>query len=298
MLPLLSQSAQSLMLSAYNATQNTVSQEEIESSTNQQWMNPLQDPTGSATTLRNQQMSDQLTQWSQAQTDATSQLNATNQALSEMISTMQQAQQLATTGANATMTAADRSALAQQLTATQSNLVSALNTQWNGQSLFAANPQALTAPVATSTSITNVPAAGTTPYTQTVAIGPSTAVTTNLSGYTGGQSSFQSALTAINQAITALQSNQSPNITAITTATTTLNGLQSQVGGTLAQVQTAQQATATWQTMVTTAKDNASQPNAANLATAITQNQNTLQDTLSVLKTSLSLNVWSYLFGN
>lgn len=107
-----------------------------ELSSGKQIRQPSDDPIGTATVLRLQSSQAQITQYLKNVDEAQSWLDLTDQALSTIGDAVQRARELIVQAANDTLSAADRQAIWNELTALQQQIVATANTAHAGQYLF------------------------------------------------------------------------------------------------------------------------------------------------------------------
>jgi len=105
-------------------------------SSGKQIRQPSDDPIGTATVLRLQSSQAQITQYLKNVDEAQSWLDLTDQALSTIGDAVQRARELIVQAANDTLSAADRQAIWNELTALQQQIVATANTAHAGQYLF------------------------------------------------------------------------------------------------------------------------------------------------------------------
>lgn len=287
---------QQVMRETQNAakTLNTAQQEEA---TGLAFQTPAQNPDGAVTTVNLEAQIQRVSLYKTDQTNAKGQLNATANALQTMVNTMNQAQQLAVQGGNSTNSSTDEHDIASQVKALRSTLVSALNSQYNGVSLFAANPQALTASVATTTSVVNLPSSSSVaPYTNVLSVGPAASVAINVNGFETGASVsvFQTALNAMNNLLTALPTGQTKSaIKSLKQAETGLTNEQGVVGGRLDQIQAQSAQASSWATTLKTTLGKADQANLPQVTTQFATAGQIMQASLQSTSKVLGLNLWN-----
>ena len=294
---------QQMMTQTQNAA-NVLDTAQEEEATGLPFQNPAQNPDSAVTTINLEAQIQQVSTYQTNQTNAQNQLNASADALNTMISALNQAQSLAVEASNATLTPTNEGDIGRQVTALQNTLMSAMNAQYNGVSLFAANPANLTGLVASGASIVNLPTTPTLAYTNLVSVGPAAAVAININGFEmgGATSAFQTTLTAMNDLSTALSTgapmtsvafaNLQSVLSALQNAETGLTNEQGIVGGRLDEINTQKAQAGTWSTTLQTTLGTVDEVNLPNVTTQFATASQIMQAALQSASQVLNLNIW------
>ncbi|MGA9042942.1 MAG: flagellar hook-associated protein FlgL [Terriglobales bacterium] len=193
------------LIAALNQTQQQQNTATLELSTGSKINAPSDDPAGAAELIQNQAQSSQSDSFLSSASTIDGLLSTADSTLSSVVTALQRAISLGVEGANGTLSDSDRTAIAQELTGIQTQLISLANTSYQGQYIFAGTAE--TQPyVVDATSPSGVTYAGNA-GTNSVTIGTGYQLQTNLPGsqiFNGaGADVFQS----ISDLINALQSN-------------------------------------------------------------------------------------------
>ena len=253
---------------------------------------PSDDPAASAAMVQSLTDSANVDQYTANATSALSQAQTADSVLSSVVSLLNSAVTLGTEGANGTSSASDRQSIATQVQGVLASLVSQANTTVGGVSLFGGTSSAAAAFTGNSTSgYTYAGNSG----VNSVAVGSTLQVQTNIPGDQIFMASGASAIGSLEQLATALSSGTSAEIGAATTAVTAaLNQVSAQhavYGNTVNQLTSQEtylsqeQVTLTSQQTSLTGIDTATA--AENLAQAETQNSAVLAAAAKVLPTTL-----------
>lgn len=285
---------QQMMTQTQNAA-NVLDTAQEEEATGLPFQNPAQNPDDAVNTVNLEAQLQQVAIYRTGQTNAENQLNATSDALTTMINVLNQAQSLAVSGGNATLTAQNEGDIEQQVLALQNTLVSAMNAQYNGVSLFAADPANLSGVVANANSVVNLPTFPTTAYANLIAIGPAASVAININGYESGASVsvLQTTLDAVNSLLAALPTGQTgAAITGLQTAETDLTDEQGIVGGRLDEINAQQSQADNWSTTLQATLGTVDQVNLPDVTTEFATASQIMQAALQSASQVLSLNLW------
>lgn len=261
------------------------------------FQSPNQDPVAAVTAMQLSNQLNQIKLWTSTQTDAKNTLNATNNALATMVTSLNHAASLAVAGKNPGLTASDRQALIQEAKSTLNNFTSALNAQFQGVSLFAANPNALTSAVSSSTTVTNVPPAGVAPYLHHGNIGPAATIASNINGFEQGTTSvFQTALNSLNGLIKNLATGHtSASITALQQSLGQITTEQTRIGGRLQEIASQKAQATNWSTTLQTTLNNTVQVNLPHVMTQLATSSQVYQAALQSGSQILNMNLWTLL---
>ncbi len=187
---------------------------------------PSDDPTASALLVQTLSDSDAVDQYTKNASAALGQAQTADSALSSVVSLLTQAVTLGTQGANGTNTAANRQTLATQVQGILASVVSAANTTYQGQPVFAGTSQNSPAFV--------LNASGTATYqgdnsSKSIQVGASLSVQVSLPGNQVFTSGSGNVLASLTQLASALGGNSAAAIsTATANVTTALNYLTAQ----------------------------------------------------------------------
>ncbi len=209
-------------------TQEQLAVDSTRISTGNRINSPGDDPTGSALILDFTNSIQANTHFLQQATAADSMLQSASDAFTSIIGEVNNLQVLAQQGLSSANTPDGIAALAAQVQASRSNLLSLANTQSQGKYVFAGT-QTTTVPFTDT-----APPAGAVTYSGdsgTISLGvtPTTSVVTNVPGNTlffgaGGQGSSTDLFQAVNDLYNGLSTN---NAALVQTATTNLSGIMS-----------------------------------------------------------------------
>ncbi len=195
------------LIAALNQTQQQENTATLELSTGSRINAPSDDPAGAAELVQNQAQSRQSDSFLSSASTINGLLSTADSTLSSVVTALQRAISLGVEGANGTLSDSDRSAIAQELSGIQTQLISLANTSYQGQYIFAgtAETQPYVVDPTSTSGVTYNGNAG----TNSVTIGTGYQLQTNLPGsqiFNGaGADVFQS----ISDLINALQSNTS-----------------------------------------------------------------------------------------
>jgi flagellar hook-associated protein 3 FlgL len=183
---------------------------------------PEDDPAGTARAMQLQQAIADTGQYLTNDAGARNWLQATDAALGEGTAVLQQVRTLAVQGASATNGPTDLATLAQTVAQLQGQLLTAANSQLDGQYLFAGQKvQAAAAPYALTASGVSYGGDG---GALTAEIGPGVHMAYNV---TSAQGVFTPALQAVGQVLADLQAGNAAAVgTVVTALDQALNGLQ------------------------------------------------------------------------
>lgn len=193
------------LIAALNQTQQQENTATLELSTGSRINAPSDDPAGAAELVQNQAQSRQSDSFLSSASTINGLLSTADSTLSSVVTALQRAISLGVEGANGTLSDSDRSAIAQELSGIQTQLISLANTSYQGQYIFAgtAETQPYVVDPTSTSGVTYNGNAG----TNSVTIGTGYQLQTNLPGsqiFNGvGADVFQS----ISDLVNALQSN-------------------------------------------------------------------------------------------
>ncbi len=187
---------------------------------------PSDDPTASALLVRTLSDSDAAAQYTKNASAALGQAQTADSVLSSVVSLLTQAVTLGTQGANGTNTAANRQTLATQVQGILASVVSAANTTYQGQPIFAGTADGAAAFVSDgSGGYTYQGDSG----SRSIQIGASLSVQVSLAGNQVFTKPGSNVLAALNQLAVALNSSLTSAIsTATASVTTALNYVTAQ----------------------------------------------------------------------
>ncbi|MGA9356381.1 MAG: flagellar hook-associated protein FlgL [Terriglobales bacterium] len=214
------------LLAALNQTELEEQEAALQISTGRSVNVPSDDPSAAALLVENNDQTTFNTGYLQDLTTISSQLSSADSTLSSVQSALQQAISLGVEGGNGTLSDADRSAIVAQLQDIQSQVVSLANTSYQGNYLFSGT--------ATGTAPYTLSATDPSGYTYNgnagidqVAVGNGYQLAINQPGSALFSASGNSVLLALNNLITAVQSNTGVD-TAVPALTSAANYLSVQ----------------------------------------------------------------------
>jgi flagellar hook-associated protein 3 FlgL len=209
------------ILAGFNASQASLQQALEEVSTGQRVNNPSDDPAAAAAMVTNQAETDQVDQYTSNVDTALGIAQSSDSILSSVTGLLTQAVSLGTEGANGTSNANNRSAIATEVSGILQSIVSEANSTYEGAGLFTGTAGAGPAFVADATSPSGYSYQGN-ESTNQVQVGDTFTLPVNVPG----DQVFGSALTALSQLVSALQSGDVAAIgTATGTVSSALNGV-------------------------------------------------------------------------
>ena len=187
---------------------------------------PSDDPTASALLVQTLSDSDAAAQYTKNASAALGQAQTADSALSSVVSLLTQAVTLGTQGTNGTNTAANRQTLATQVQGILASVVSAANTTYQGQAVFAGTQSGAAAFVPNGSGGYTYQGDGS---TKSIQIGASLSVQVGLAGNQVFTKSGSDVLAALGQLAGALTSGPTSAIgTATASVTTALNYVTAQ----------------------------------------------------------------------
>lgn len=188
------------------------------------------DPAAAAALTFNETESATVDQYTANSDSTLSQSQTAYSALSSVVSLLTKAITLATSGANGETTASQRQTLSTEVQGVLSSVVTAANVTFEGSSVFGGNSSATTAFVVNAGSPTGYTYQGNS-QANTVQVGSSLTVQTNIPGSTIFTQSGSNVLGSLTQLVNALSSGTSADISAASAAVTSaLNYVSAQQG--------------------------------------------------------------------
>jgi flagellar hook-associated protein 3 FlgL len=250
---------------------------------------PSDDPTGTVQAMNLRSEMARNDQYATNANDAISWLSTADSAYSQIVSVLQQARTLVVQGLNTGVNdASANSAIASQVDALRSSLISLANTKYNGRPVFGGTTAAGAAYDSSGTYVGDT-------GTVTRMVGPDTTVTVSNQGpsiFGTGAGDVFSLLSSISSALTSSPSSLSGgSLSSLDSAISTVSAAQATEGATYQAVQRAQTAQTTASTALTTQLSTIEDVDPAKMAievtTANTAYQAALQTTASIRQLSL-----------
>ena len=178
---------------------------------------PSDNPTAAAEMVQNTIETASVDQYTQNVSGVLSMVQSADSALGSVVSSLTQAVSLGTQGANGTTNSSNQQALAQQVQAILTSVVSQANTSYQGSYLFGGTAASTAPYTADPTSSTGYTYSGNN-NTNSVAVGDQLSVQVNLPGSQIFSNSSNSVIGSLSSLVTALQSGSSTSIQSATTA--------------------------------------------------------------------------------
>jgi flagellar hook-associated protein 3 FlgL len=178
---------------------------------------PSDNPGASADMVANTIETGEVDQYTQNVSGVLSMVQSADSALGSVVSSLTQAVSLGTQGANGTTNSSNQQALAQQVQAILTSVVSQANTSYQGSYLFGGTAASTAPYTADPTSSTGYTYSGNN-NTNSVAVGDQLSVQVNLPGSQIFSNSSNSVIGSLSSLVTALQSGSSTSIQSATTA--------------------------------------------------------------------------------
>ncbi len=208
------------MLSSISASEVELDKAEQEVATGKSVNQPSDDPAAAADMVQNTIETGEIDQYTQNVTDVLSTVQTADSALASVVSSLTQAISLGTEGANGTNNSSDQQALAEQVQGLLTSVVSQANLTYQGAYVFGGTDTTTTPYTADSSSSTGYTYNGNS-NTNSVVIGASLSIQTNLPGSQIFSNSTTNVIGALSGLVTALQSGDSSSIETATSAVTT-----------------------------------------------------------------------------
>ena len=283
------------LLSALENLQQQQSTATLELGTGSTINKPSDNPAGAAQVVQIQNASSQVDSFQQSAGSINSQLSTADSTLSSVVNVLQRALGLGVQGANGTLSDTDRSAIVDELSGIQSQLMSLANTTYQGQFLFAgtAGVQPFVADANASSGVSYKGNSG----TNFVTIGNGYQVQVNLPGSQVFNGPGADVFQAIHDLISALNANSGiPD--AVTEVTNAYNYVTSQrvfYGNTMNQAQ-GQQAFLNMEKVNLSQQENTvASADMATVASQLASDQTAINATLSAIGSMPRTSLFDYL---
>jgi len=283
------------LLSALENLQQQQSTATLELGTGSTINKPSDNPAGAAQVVQIQNASSQVDSFQQSAGSINSQLSTADSTLSSVVNVLQRALGLGVQGANGTLSDTDRSAIVDELSGIQSQLMSLANTTYQGQFLFAgtAGVQPFVADANASSGVSYKGNSG----TNFVTIGNGYQVQVNLPGSQVFNGPGADVFQAIHDLISALNANSGiPD--AVTEVTNAYNYVTSQrvfYGNTMNQAQSQQTFLDTEKVNLSQQENTVAGADMATVASQLTSDETAINATLSAIGSMPRTSLFDYL---
>ena len=283
------------LLSALENLQQQQSTATLEMGTGSTINKPSDNPAGAAQVVQIQNASSQVDSFQQSAGSINSQLSTADSTLSSVVNVLQRALGLGVQGANGTLSDTDRSAIVDELSGIQSQLMSLANTTYQGQFLFAgtAGVQPFVADANASSGVSYKGNSG----TNFVTIGNGYQVQVNLPGSQVFNGPGADVFQAIHDLISALNANSGiPD--AVTEVTNAYNYVTSQrvfYGNTMNQAQSQQTFLDTEKVNLSQQENTVAGADMATVASQLTSDETAINATLSAIGSMPRTSLFDYL---
>jgi len=283
------------LLAALENLQQQQSTATLEMGTGSTINKPSDDPAGAAQMVQIQNASSQVDSYQQSIGSINTQLSTADSTLSSVVTVLQRALSLGVQGANGTLSDSDRTAIVDELSGIQGELMSLANATYQGQYLFAGTAE--TQPfVADPNAASGVSYKGNS-GTNLVTIGNGYQVQVNVPGSQIFDGPGADVFQAIHDLISALNANSEiPN--AVTEVTNAYNYVTSQrvfYGNAMNQVQTQQGFLATEKVDLSQQENTVAGADMAAVATQVTSDETAINATLSAISSMPRTSLFDYL---
>ena len=284
------------LLAAIQQTQQQLNTDLQQVSSGQSVTQPSDNPAAAASLVQNADQTSEADQFLRSIGSVQGEMQNTDATLNSVVTALQRAISLGVEGANGTLNSTDRAALATEVQGIQSQMLSLANLSYQGKFVFAGTATQTAPYVVDPSSASGVRYVGNS-ASNTITVGNSFSVQTNLPGSQMFSSPGSDVFQAIQDLITNLQSgtNVGDAVNEVTNAYNYINRQRVFYGNAINQLNSQQTYLNTETTQLAQQQDSLGGANLASVLSNLNQAQTSLQATLAATARTGQTNLFDYL---
>ena len=284
------------LLAAIQQTQQQLNTDLQQVSSGQSVTQPSDNPAAAASLVQNADQTSEADQFLRSIGSVQGEMQNTDSTLNSVVTALQRAISLGVEGANGTLNSTDRAALATEVQGIQAQMVSLANLSYQGKFVFAGTATQTAPYVVDPSSASGVRYVGNS-ASNTITVGNSFSLQTNLPGSQIFSSPGSDVFQAIQDLITNLQSgtNVGDAVNEVTNAYNYINRQRVFYGNAINQLNSQQTYLNTETTQLAQQQDSLGGANLASVLSNLNQAQTSLQATLAATARTGQTNLFDYL---